>query len=308
MSFHFGGTSGDILADRRYDMALGLAENGELQAAADLLADSLAHAPSWPPIHFHLGDMYRRLGRVADAESALRRYLALDPADHMGAGVKLSLMGLATPGAAMSAAYVQSLFDQYAPYFESALVGKLEYKTPQLLADAILSAAGTGGRFSRALDLGCGTGLAVEALHGHIDTADGIDIAPAMVAQARTKNLYAHLETAEIADFLSRTKDSAYDLVLAADVFVYIGPLEDIFGGIARTLSSGGLFAFSVQSADETGAPWVLGEDHRYAHTLSYLNACTAASGLLPVSVTPCTLRQDAGRPVSGHLLVLRNG
>lgn len=308
MSFHFGGTSGNILADRRYDMALGLAENGELQAAADLLADSLAHAPSWPPIHFHLGDMYRRLGRAEEAEIALRRYLALDPADHMGAGVKLSLMGLAAPDTAMSAAYVQSLFDQYAPYFESALVGKLAYKIPEFLADAIFSAAEPGARFSRALDLGCGTGLAVAALAGHIGAADGVDIAPAMVEEARRKKLYARLETAEITDFLSRTQDSAYDLVLAADVFVYVGPLEDIFGEVARVLSPGGLFAFSVQSADETRAPWMLGEDHRYAHTLAYLNACTAAAGLLPVSAAPCTLRQNAGLPVSGHLLVLRKG
>ena len=64
------------------------------------------------------------------------------------------------PTAAMSDGYVRALFDQYAPRFDAALAG-LDYRAPQLLFDAVMA---TGAKhFGRALDLGCGTGLAARA-------------------------------------------------------------------------------------------------------------------------------------------------
>jgi predicted TPR repeat methyltransferase len=306
MDLYFGGSSGDLLADRRYDMALRLAEMGDFQAAADLLADSIAMAPDWPPIHFHLGDCYRRLGRAADAEAALRRYLALDPADRMGAGIKLSLMGLAEAGTAMTPDYVRSLFDQYAPRFESALVGHLDYKTPEKMAQTIRSHA-KGRRFSRLLDLGCGTGLMAAALAGSFDAADGVDIAPAMIREAQAKKLYAELHTAPVEEFLGETQNR-YDLAAAADVFVYIGPLERVFEGLSRVLLPGGLFCFSVQtpSAALDHAVYHLGADHRYAHGAGYLQSCFDASGFKQVAAEQnIALRLDAGEPVIGAVYLV---
>ena len=72
----------------------------------------------------------------------------------------------------MPQAYVQALFDQYAPRFESALVDDLGYRGPALLFKAVLSvraAAGKPAFFKRAIDLGCGTGLAATAFAREVD-------------------------------------------------------------------------------------------------------------------------------------------
>ena len=102
MKAPFGGSSGNLHADHRYALALQLMEWGDFQASADLLADTLSLAPLWPPIHFHLGDLYHRLDRLEESQKHFTQYLALDPEDIMGAGIKLSLMGRYDPCTAMS--------------------------------------------------------------------------------------------------------------------------------------------------------------------------------------------------------------
>ena len=66
----------------------------------------------------------------------------------------------------MPPAYVRALFDQYAPKFEAALVDDLGYRGPALLFKAVLAARAAVRKpafFKRAIDLGCGTGLAAAA-------------------------------------------------------------------------------------------------------------------------------------------------
>jgi predicted TPR repeat methyltransferase len=69
----------------------------------------------------------------------------------------------AKPLSDMPKAYVQSLFDQYAPRFEQELIERLHYRAPAILFKAVLSVRAAQKKpayFKRAIDLGCGTGLA----------------------------------------------------------------------------------------------------------------------------------------------------
>src|SRR5207253_3063461 len=80
-----------------------------------------------------------------------------------GATLHLARLRVGEPAPAMPPAYVASLFDQYAPDFDRALVEGLKYRGPAALLAAIdqaLRSQGEPRRFRRALDLGCGTGLA----------------------------------------------------------------------------------------------------------------------------------------------------
>jgi predicted TPR repeat methyltransferase len=72
-------------------------------------------------------------------------------------------------------------------------------------------------RFGRALDLGCGTGLAGAAVRPFCDWLIGVDASPGMIAQARHKQIYNDLEVGEVAAFLSvqRNSSARHDLVLA---------------------------------------------------------------------------------------------
>lgn len=297
----FGNSSGNLLADRRYDMALQLADEGDFTAASDLLRQGLEITPDWPPLHFHLGEAYRILENTDEAIAAFRDYLSLDPDDKMGATVKLSLMGAIEAPASLPVGYVQSLFDQYAPKFEKSLVENLSYHTPEFIFQDVTAI--NGGPFEYALDLGCGTGLAAQMFQKRVERFTGIDLAPAMIDIAKTKNIYAMLHVGDINEFLEKNTEQ-FDLTLSADVFVYIGALKKPFELIATQMRKNGLFAFSVQTLES--GDWDLGADHRYAHSRHYIERCTQEAGLEILSWRDVPLRLDAGDFVRGLVFVCR--
>ena len=137
--------------------------------------------------------------------------------------------------------------------YDTALTEHLDYRGPALLRDAVeavMRAAGRPMRFGSMLDLGCGTGLGGAAFRPFADWLVGVDLSPAMIAQAATKGLYDRLITASIADFLPNeiADGGKYHLVLAADVFVYVNDLAPIIADAARVLAPDGLLAFTVET------------------------------------------------------------
>lgn len=300
----FATTSGNMTADSRYALALRLAEWGDFSASADILRQGIELAPGWPPPYFHLGEALRQQKDFAAAGTAFEEYLRLDPADAMGATIKLALIGARPAPPAMPEEYVRALFHQYAPKFEKSLVGNLAYNAPRDMADLI--SAHRQDTFSHILDLGCGTGLAAQYFKGRAAAITGIDLAPGMIREARAKNLYTHLHEAKIQDFLAAAMDR-YDLILAADLFIYIGDLRGVFKQIAAVMTNSGLYAFSIQIPPDDAGDWVLGPDHRYAQTPAYIERCLEESGLaLADSRAGVPLRLEGGKPVAGAIYLSR--
>ncbi len=300
MTVFFGNSSGDLMADRRYAMAMDYAAAHEHEAAADLLQQAIELAPQWPPLHFYLGESLRQLQRNEEAGKAFASYLALDQSDIMGASIKLSLMGSPAPQT-MPLAYVQSLFDQYAPRFEKALVDTLEYNTPSLLADAINKHHPEN--FESLLDLGCGTGLAAELFRGRTNHMTGVDLSPGMIAIAQQKKLYDDLQTFDIDAFL-KTNARKFDLVLSADVFVYIGDLKSSFTQIAAQMPTKGIFSFSVQELQDSSKEWILTPDHRYSHTKEYITRILQAADFTILQCDHVHLRKDGRDYIRGMVFV----
>ena len=125
-------SSGDLMADRRFEFARDLQLKGDLPAAADLLMQAIELAPNFTSAWFTLADIREELGEHDAAVSAFRKAQTSDPGDRHGAGLRLMRLG-AEPVSGMPQAYVQTLFDQYAPRFESSLVDELGYRGPELL-------------------------------------------------------------------------------------------------------------------------------------------------------------------------------
>src|SRR3954468_12686996 len=174
-------SSGDLVADRRFDFARDLQMKGELAAAADLLLQAIELAPGFASAWFMLGQIRELLGACDAAIAAFRKAHQADPEDREGASLRLMLLG-AEKLSAMPQAYVRALFDQYAPRFEAALVDDLGYRGPALLFKAVLAARNAVGKpafFKQAIDLGCGTGLAASAFAKAVDHFVGIDLSPA---------------------------------------------------------------------------------------------------------------------------------
>ena len=126
-------SSGDLNADRRADFAEMLLASGEPAQAAELLLGALELAPQWAAGWFRLGEMQEAAGLLDQAAQAWAMALRLDPADRLGASLKLQLIGHAPAAAAPPSAFVETLFDHYADGFEEALVGKLCYRMPAFL-------------------------------------------------------------------------------------------------------------------------------------------------------------------------------
>src|ERR1700694_4858530 len=243
-------SSGDLVADRRFEFARDLQLKGDLVGAADLLLQATELAPGFASAWFALGEIREQLGERDEAIAGFRKALIADPEDRHGASLHLMLLG-AQELSAMPQAYVRALFDQYAPKFETALVDDLGYRGPALLFKAVLAARLAVRKpafFKRAIDLGCGTGLAATAFASEVDHFIGIDLSPRMIEQARSTGLYAELEVAEMVQGLRSKPDASANLVLAADAMVYLSDLAPVLCEVRRVLAAGGLLAFTAET------------------------------------------------------------
>jgi len=297
-------SSGDMIADRRFEFARDLQLKGNLVAAADLLLQATELAPGFASAWFTLGQIREQLGEKDAAIAAFRNAHAADPGDRHGASLHLMRLG-AEPVADMPQAYVQVLFDQYAPRFETALVDGLGYRGPSLLFKAVLSvraAARKPAFFKRAIDLGCGTGLAATAFAKEVDRFIGVDLSPRMIDRARLTGLYSELEVADMVAALRGKPDASADLVLAADAMVYVSDLAPVLREVARVLAAGGLLAFTVET--HTGEGVLIGAGLRYAHSAPYVREQVAAAGLKLVHCEDLSARNEDNVPAPGLVVV----
>lgn len=293
-------SSGDLVADRRFLYAQAAAADGDHAAAAEVLEQTLELAPRWAAAWLALAAAYEKTGRRAEAVAALSRAAELDLDGELGADLHLARLGAAGTPAAAADMYVRGLFDQYADRFEAHLIEKLAYRGPDLLADALarLGAA----HFRDVIDLGCGTGLCGLRFRAASDRLAGVDLSPRMILGARAKNVYDRLETGGIEDFLIHEPARSANLILAADVFVYFGELAPVFTAAARVLEPGGLFAFTLQRAQD--GDYEIGSDMRFSHSEAYVRRAADAAGLSIALLEQASTRKDAGADAPGLVVV----
>ena len=211
----------------------------------------------------------------------------------------------AAPVSGMSQAYVQTLFDQYAPRFEASLVGDLGYRGPALLFKAVLSvrsAAGKPALFRHAIDLGCGTGLAAAAFARTADRFIGVDLSPRMIERARASGLYAELDVADMLQGLRARPDASADLILAADAMVYVADLPPVLAEASRVLVRGGLLAFTAETHGGEGV--VIGQGLRYAHSAAYVRDAVDDADLELALLENLSARNEDHAPVPGLVVV----
>jgi predicted TPR repeat methyltransferase len=287
-----------LLALAQARLAMGMAES-----AMDDLARLRSEDSQNPAVRILSGEAAEKLGRQDDAIAHYRQALALDPEDRGGASLALARLGAAEAPAKAPQAHVRDLFDRYAPRFDEALVERLGYSAPELLAQAARQRLGGKASGLHALDLGCGTGLAGVALRPLASRLDGIDLSPVMLSQARARGLYDRLEEGDIQDALG--KEGAYDLIAAADVLVYLGNLEEVCAGAWRSLKPDGLFLFTLERLEDGRGDFALMPSQRYAHSVSYVERLAREMGFAIDRLEEASTRDDGGKPVPGLLAVL---
>lgn len=291
-------SSGHYQADRRYDMAMLFIERGDLGAAVELLGQVRELTATWRPAIFKHGEILMMLERHEEAIIAFKEYLQHDPSDALGARIKLALMGEDPHGEAISESYIIALFNDYAVRFENHLTRALRYDAPYELARVIDRLWPVPSK-ARIADLGCGTGLAGLAFKHRAAWLEGVDLSPHMLSEAKQKGIYDRLHAGNLISWL-RDGTGSYDLIVAADVLIYLGDLTAFLEGVAARLAKEGLLAFSVQSTTES-ENFVLGSDHRYAHSDFFIQKSAAAQFTLLYGA-PFVIRKEAGKDVEGMI------
>ncbi|OYD85271.1 tetratricopeptide repeat protein [Azospirillum brasilense] len=276
---------------------------GDALGAVELLQPLSRRDPEDADLHAAIGRAWIALQEPAKALAALRRAQGLDPDGRLGCAALIAALESGA-GEDLSAAYVRALFDRYADRFDQDLVGKLGYSAPALLREAV-DRLGTAAGL-RVLDLGCGTGLAGVAFRPLAAHLAGVDLAPRMVEKARARALYDELSVGDVVAAVEAVP-GAWDLLVAADVLVYLGNLTALFEGAAKALRPAGRFAATVERLDGEAAAsgYALGPSRRYAHSEAYLRETAADAGLTMLLMEPCSPRREKGVGVPGLLFIM---
>jgi predicted TPR repeat methyltransferase len=314
-----------------------LRASGRIDAAAAALADAADRLPDHAAIRANLGTALLDAGRPADACDQLAEAVRLAPDDrdfrhrlatalyrlHLTgqdweAGQRAAAWAVARPddpvarhtAAALgsrpapercSDAWVTETFDRFADSFDTALAA-VEYRVPERLAELLRRHRPDPAGALRILDAGCGTGLCAPGLRPYASRLTGVDLSERMLTRAAGRQTYDALVQAELTAFLT-AREQGFDLIVAADLLIYFGALEDLLTAARRALAPGGmLLCAAEQGPDPDG--WTLTASGRYAHGRHYLATCLNICGFDAVEWTEDALRRENRRPVTG-LLVL---
>lgn len=291
-----GANTGQI----QLSLALCLLRLERPEEALKALDQALALDPTLAETWSQRGSVLRHVGQYAEAARCFEQALAHGGDETLHRFYLASVRaGEATP-AQPPRAYVEALFEDYADDFQTHLIQHLKYQAHETL----LAPLRVGGqRFPLVLDLGCGTGLCGQLIRPLADAVDGVDLAQAMVEQARASGAYRRVEQGDLLDFL-RSQTEPADLVIAADVFIYVGALDEVFAAVRQRLQPGGCFAFSVELAND-GQELQLRPSLRYAHSPGYVERLAQANGFRVRQTWQAPLREDQRKPVTGLYVLL---
>ncbi|HWB75415.1 MAG TPA: methyltransferase domain-containing protein, partial [Nannocystaceae bacterium] len=245
----------------------------------------------------------RRMGRNAEAAEIYAQWMKLDPDNPIPAHMHLALTGAPAPETA-NLDYVRREFDVFAERFDEVLRTRLEYRAPELVLQATHDALGAETRELDIADLGCGTGLCGPLLRPLARRLVGVDLSPEMLARAAGRG-YDELVDGDLAGFCS-AHPMEFDLLVAADVFVYIGALVPVLEAAHTSLRARGFFVFTIERSSGESENFHLTPGGRYAHAEPYARRCLDASGFDIVSATNAPLRTELRVPVLGTVFVAR--
>lgn len=262
--------------------------------AVQALDDALALDPREPEVWSQRGHLMRESGQLKEAARSYDQALqhGAEPALHRH--YLASVQDLRDPPPPPPV-YAPALFDQYADEFQDHLLAQLKYAAPETLLKPVIQRA---QRLPLVLDLGCGTGLCGRLLAPLADAIDGVDASAAMLQPAQASGAYRRLVQGDLLGLL-REDGAAADLIVAADVFIYVGPLDEVFAAAAARLAPGGRFVFSVEQAD-AGRDLQLRPSLRYAHSRPLIEGLAQAHGFIVEAIEAGPIREEQGRALMG--------
>ena len=291
--------------DARIRLAIGqaLQHLGQPVEALEAYERALALDPRQGRAWTLRGHLLRQAGRLADASVCFNNAIGCgeDVESHL---YFLGALGLGVLPEAAPPRFVRELFDEYAERFDADLVDTLHYRGHAQVCKPL--AALHPAPFASALDLGCGSGLAAPLLRPLAGRLAGVDLSPRMIERAAATRLYDELHIGDLVVHLG-TVAARHDLVVACDVFIYIGDLARVFAAVARVLAPGGVFAFTVEEG-HADIGYDLLPTLRYAHSEIHLRELAQAHALRVARCARAPLREGHGEAITGLVMHLCRG
>jgi predicted TPR repeat methyltransferase len=268
--------------------------------AMECFHEAMRLRPDFAEPHNNLGLSLDRQGDEAGAIAHWQEALRLRP-NWLEPQYYLSTAHAHAAPTTAPARYVAKLFDQYASTFDHHL-NTLDYRAPQLLWDAVQR---IGLEWApQVIDLGCGTGLCAQKFRSISGQITGVDLSPKMIEKARERNIYDELVVGDLLEALAPRRGDV-DLILAADVFGYVGELSPALTAASRAMPPGALLAFSVEKHDG-GEDFILKDSRRFAHSRSYVEQLLNQLGMDIAELREEVLRKDGRNRVIGLIVIAR--
>lgn len=99
------------------------------------------------------------------------------------------------------------------------------------------------------IDFGCGTGLVGPLVRALTENLVGVDISENMLAKAAERKVYDMVVKSDGVTYLDQVAagGESVDVIVAADVFIYIGDLDRVFAAASGALTPTGSLVFTVE-------------------------------------------------------------
>lgn len=283
-----------------FNRAHGLMLIGQLNEAILDLKKILSIDKTQIDTYCNLAAIYLKLGDKSVAANYYQQILNLQPTHPIASYMLSALTQQSIPSHA-PIDYIKNLFNNYAFHFDMHLQTVLRYKTPELLREQLTPFL--KARKYQILDLGCGTGLSGMAFSDIRQQLTGIDISSNMLNKAKEKACYDSLIENDILNGLAQLNHS-FDLILCVDTLVYFGDLTELFVKTKKCLTKNGLFAFSIELADEHIASYQLQTTGRYQHAKCYIDELAKHNNLKLVKFINVEGRQQENKSVITGLFI----
>jgi predicted TPR repeat methyltransferase len=286
-------------AEVYHGLATALHKTRELKEALEVCNQALKLDPDNMDIQWTYTQIQAEIYQFSVDEEGLRVALAKDPANK---DLQFRWAALRRESAIdfMPPKRIADAFDGYAENFDAHLVQQLNYRGPELILACVREAA-PNRRFD-ILDLGCGTGLCGAALKPLARRMIGVDLSTGMIERCRGRGIYDELGVEDLLMALRRQSDQ-WDLIVAGDVFAYVGELDEVFAAAMGALRRGGLFAFCVERTDEPR--FTLNRTtFRFSYNGEYLLELGKRHGMVKKVVRDEPFRRQYGRPVAAWTML----
>jgi predicted TPR repeat methyltransferase len=291
--------------DALYHLGVIASALAKVEKARDYFSKVIELEPNHATSHHNLATIYLHLNERELALAHFQTALDLQPTNQTAAHMVAAIQGKTLPEGA-PIAFTRALFDQYAYNYDEHVKKQLDYQVPSHLRQAM--APYTGRRTSwNMLDLGCGSGLCAPLFADLATKMTGVDLSPNMIEVAKQRGVYDALYCIDAISFLQKQEKSRFDLIIAADVFVYFGDLQAVFAECYRVLTSMGFFCFSIETLPETQRDdFKLMTTGRYAHRPTFVEMLLKQGHFTILQQSSAILRTQEEVPVLGHIFTVQ--